>query len=174
MEVLPGEDIQQVKDVLAGNPRNLCLFVLGINTAYRANELVSITVGQVAHLTDGDKLEIKQSKNGRYRTATVIENAIIAIQDWLAVHPNPESSTPLFWSPKTGEALNSVYLTEMVKKLVFRSGAAGQIRLSYAAEDLGIPPAKDLRPISVATYASVWAFQRMADIGVSMHPARRN
>ena len=94
------EDIQRVKDVLSDNPRNLCLFILGINTAYRANELVSITVGQVAHLNAGDKLEIKQSKNGRYRAATLNENAIAAVQDWLAVHPDPAATNSLFWSPK--------------------------------------------------------------------------
>ena len=90
--------IQLVKDMLADNPRNLCLFTLGINTAYRANELVSITVGQVAHLKAGDKLAIKQSKNQRYRATTLNENAITAIQNWLAVHPDPKTAAPLFRS----------------------------------------------------------------------------
>ena len=33
--------------------RNYCLFVVGINTAWRANELLSIRVGQVRHLQAG-------------------------------------------------------------------------------------------------------------------------
>ena len=118
--------IQLVKDMLADNPRNLCLFTLGINTAYRANELVSITVGQVAHLKAGDKLAIKQSKNQRYRATTLNENAISAIQNWLAVHPDPRATAPLFRSAKTGEALNSVYLTEMVKTWCEDAGLKGK------------------------------------------------
>ena len=42
--------IKRIKRQLANKPRDLCLFTLGINTAYRANELVSIKVGQVDYL----------------------------------------------------------------------------------------------------------------------------
>ena len=38
------DDIARVKALLVNQPRNLCLFTLGINTAYRANELLSLTV----------------------------------------------------------------------------------------------------------------------------------
>ncbi len=44
-------------------PRNHCLFTLGINTAYRANELLSIRIGQVRDIQAGDVIELKQSKN---------------------------------------------------------------------------------------------------------------
>ncbi|MEP5154111.1 MAG: hypothetical protein ABJQ89_13950, partial [Planktotalea sp.] len=43
-------DIKAIKSRLSGNPRDLCLFTFGINTAYRAGEILSLTVGQVAHL----------------------------------------------------------------------------------------------------------------------------
>ena len=39
-------------------PRDLCLFTMGVDTAYRANELMSQTVGQVEHLEAGDRLEV--------------------------------------------------------------------------------------------------------------------
>ena len=55
--------IYKIKSQLAGQPRNYCLFVLGINTAYRASELLSIRVGHVAHLLPGDRLEVKQKNN---------------------------------------------------------------------------------------------------------------
>jgi integrase len=36
----------RIKKILADRPRDLCLFTLGINTAYRANELLSLKVGR--------------------------------------------------------------------------------------------------------------------------------
>ena len=54
--------IERIKKILADNPRDLCLFTLGINTAYRANELLSIRVEQVKDLEVGDHIDLKQSK----------------------------------------------------------------------------------------------------------------
>ena len=36
--------ISRIKKILGDQPRDLCLFTLGINTAYRANELLSLKV----------------------------------------------------------------------------------------------------------------------------------
>ena len=58
--------ISSIKRNLSRHPRNLCLFTLGINTAYRANEILSLNVGQVRHLQSGDILSIKQSKTREY------------------------------------------------------------------------------------------------------------
>ncbi|MEM9469486.1 MAG: tyrosine-type recombinase/integrase [Pseudomonadota bacterium] len=91
--------IARIKEHLKDKPRNLCLFTLGINTAYRANELLSLRIRHVDHLMVGDVLDIKQSKNSEYR-ATAINHAVYtALHTWLAVHPkgdDPES--PLFMS----------------------------------------------------------------------------
>ncbi len=43
-------DIRSIKKLLADNPRNLCLFTLGINTNLRASDLLSITVGHMVTL----------------------------------------------------------------------------------------------------------------------------
>lgn len=118
--------IARIKANLANNPRDLCLFTLGINTAYRACELVSITVGQVQHLKAGDHLRIRQSKNGKYRTATLNRAVIDTIQNWLKEHPAPSETAPLFRSKKTGEALTPITLTSMVKHWCETAGLNGQ------------------------------------------------
>jgi len=109
------KSIKRIKRILRNRRRDLCLFTLGINTAYRANELVSITVGQVDYLTAGDRLELKQSKNKKYRSTTLNEIVIDAIENWLAVHPDRRPGAPLFPSHKTKAALTSGTLTSMVK-----------------------------------------------------------
>ncbi|CAA0121091.1 Tyrosine recombinase XerC [Halioglobus japonicus] len=118
-------DIQSIKTLLADNPRDLCLFTLGINTAYRANELVSIRIGQIAHLRPGDRLDLKQSKNGKYRCTTMNDKVYAAVHDWLDVHPEPSADAPLFRSHKTREALSAVSVTALAKQWCAAIGLKG-------------------------------------------------
>ncbi len=74
------KDIETIKNNLAGNPRDFCLFTLGINTAFRANELLSIRVEQVRDLKVGDVLDLRQSKTKAYRQVTLNRKAVEAIQ----------------------------------------------------------------------------------------------
>jgi len=75
--------INKIKKALAPSPRNLALFVVGINTAYRASELLSIRLGQVRHLSAGDRLEVKQKKTKKYRAVTLNNGSVVAIQGLL-------------------------------------------------------------------------------------------
>ena len=75
--------INSLKKYLAPCPRNFALFVVGINTAYRASELLSIRVGQVRHLQPGDRLEVKQKKTKKYRAVTMNAGCYEAIQKLL-------------------------------------------------------------------------------------------
>src|SRR5688572_11803456 len=79
--------IANIKRILADKPRDLCLFTLGINTAFRANELLSIKVGQVRYLGVGDTLTIKQRKTGKYRSVVFNENVVGAIATYLRHTP---------------------------------------------------------------------------------------
>ena len=49
------KEIAPTKKLLEDTPRDYCLFTLGINTAFRANELLSIRAGQVKYLSAGDR-----------------------------------------------------------------------------------------------------------------------
>ncbi len=75
--------IENIKKILRDNPRNLCLFTLGMNTAYRANELLSIRLSQVRNLEVGDSLDLKQSKIRKYRMVTLNRPAVEAIRHYL-------------------------------------------------------------------------------------------
>ncbi len=75
--------INNLKKDLADSPRNFALLVVGINTAYRASELLAIRVGQVRHLNPGDRLEVKQKKTKKYRAVTINNGCHVAIQNLL-------------------------------------------------------------------------------------------
>ncbi|MEH6575675.1 MAG: tyrosine-type recombinase/integrase [Amphritea sp.] len=117
--------IATIKEYLTNTPRDLCLFTVGINTAYRANELLSISVGQVEHLNVGDLLELKQSKTGKYRATPLNRPAFESIQHWLAAYPAQRSPySPLFIS-RTGEALKVSTVSRMVKEWCRKAGLKG-------------------------------------------------
>lgn len=127
------QDIQKLKDVLADNPRDLCIFIFGINTAYRSKELVSITVGQVAHLKVGDRLEVKQTKNGKYRAVALNAPAYEAVQHCLSIHPCPTNlDAPLFFSKTTGKALKPNTVSKYAKGWCRRAGLQG----NYASHSM--------------------------------------
>jgi integrase len=106
-------DIRSIKKMLADSPRNLCLFVLGINTNLRASDLLRITVGQVRHCKAGDEITLKEKKTGKQRRITLNKSAVSAIQELLASAPLPDQS-PLFFSQR-GEVLTVPSVNRLVK-----------------------------------------------------------
>ncbi|MEZ5922018.1 MAG: tyrosine-type recombinase/integrase [Parvularculaceae bacterium] len=116
--------ILTIKTMLACKPRDLCLFVLGVNTAYRANELLSLTCGQVAHLQPGDVIDLKQRKTKKHRSATLNHAAAKSIRQWLAYHPGPSPDAPLFIS-RSGKALSVPTLSNMAKAWCADAGLLG-------------------------------------------------
>jgi integrase len=106
-------DIRSIKKMLADSPRNLCLFVLGINTNLRASDLLRIAVGQVRHCKAGDEITLKEKKTGKQRRITLNKSAVSAIHELLDSVPLPDSS-PLFFSQR-GEVLTVPSVNRLVK-----------------------------------------------------------
>ena len=109
------KDLTTIKKRLADNPRDFALFVVGINTAFRASELLALTVGQVRQLSPGDTLTVKEQKTGKKRDVTLNGAAHSAIQRLLATMPDATDTTPLFQSRKGDKALTVSTLNNMLK-----------------------------------------------------------
>lgn len=75
--------IKRLKSILRDSPRNYALFVLGINIAFRAGDLLRIKVGDVRGKKAGDDLLIKEEKTGNLRRVTLNEASIEAIEYYL-------------------------------------------------------------------------------------------
>jgi len=121
--------IARIKKMLRDHPRDLCLFVLGMNTAFRANELLSLKVGQVRSLLPGDVLLVKQSKTGKFRQVTVNNAVVEAISLHLAANPLMDDE-PLFMG-KRG-CLTVPTVSTMVKTWCENAGLKG----SYGSHTL--------------------------------------
>ena len=95
------KDIATIKKMLAGEPRNLALFIVGINTALRASDLARLTVAQVRHLSPGDDVEIREKKTGKARRVTMNKACIKVVRDLLKTK-SLRADDPLFKSKKGG------------------------------------------------------------------------
>lgn len=103
--------ISQIKNLLRGrgNYRNLLLFVVGINSALRISDLLSL---RVHHFFDEngqikDRFSIKELKRGK-RQEIIVNNSIKeAILEFKEHYPSLllNLNQPVFFNPKTNQAI---------------------------------------------------------------------
>jgi integrase len=108
MEVDPIRDlgkITEMKMILNGKGgRDRLLFIMGINTALRISDLLSLTVGDVMD-DEGQILktvELKERKTRKTRRFPLNESVRNALSDYLAERQCRNASEPLFPSQKGG------------------------------------------------------------------------
>lgn len=114
------KDIRRITANLTGHPRNLALFVVGINTNFRASDLLKIKVGDVRYLKPGEHFTSREKKTGKERFTTINEPAYEAIKALLATMPDAKDDEPLFQSRKSagknGKGLSVPTFSVMVKE----------------------------------------------------------
>jgi len=113
----------------AKKERDLCLFILGVNTAWRASELLSMRVWQVQDLKGNPMLTMKQPKTGEYRTTPLNRTAQVALRQWVAFYRKTYPSkfdpkAPLFPS-RTGCCLLVSSFSRNVKNWCIKAGLIG-------------------------------------------------
>lgn len=109
--------------------RDYALFTLGINTAFRAKELLSLTIEQVLYLQAGDALEVKQSKNGKHRAVTLNKTAHTALRQYMEGDHQLQQRmsvrhAPLFYSAR-GDVLTVPSVNNMLKDWCANAGIKG-------------------------------------------------
>lgn len=98
------------------SPRNLCLFVLGINTNLRASDLLRIKVEQVRHLQPGEEITLKEKKTQKQRRINLNRICIEAIQNLLRSKKYADDDFLFLSSRKNKKALTVSSLSTLVKK----------------------------------------------------------
>lgn len=69
------EGIRAIKELLRNQPRNYCLFTLGINSTMKVSELTEITVRQVKNLRPGGKIRV--NREGKKTKAFPMNNTCV-------------------------------------------------------------------------------------------------
>jgi integrase len=109
------KDIKAIKRILAYNPRNLCLFTIGINTNLRASVLVKLKVGQARYLKPMEEIELKETKTRKMRRISFNKTCINSIQNLLKHGPERPDNSYLFESQRGGP-LTVSSVTRLVKQ----------------------------------------------------------
>jgi integrase len=108
------KDIETIKKLLTDNPRNLCLFTLGINTNLRASDLLGIRVQQVRGLKPMDEITLMEKKTGNHRRINLNKSCIDAINRLLASRAYHDDDDEYLFIGQRGR-LTVPYLNYMVK-----------------------------------------------------------
>ncbi|MCL1941317.1 MAG: tyrosine-type recombinase/integrase [Synergistaceae bacterium] len=108
MEVDAIRSIEEISEMRAflrkKNMGHELLFVMGINTALRIGDLLSLSIGDVV----GESGEImkaiclKEQKTGKRKLVPVNESLKNALSGYLVEYPHRDHSAPLFTSKKGG------------------------------------------------------------------------
>ena len=109
------KDIKLIKKHLQDSPRNLCLFILGINTNLRASDLLQIQVDQVKNLPPERELLLKEKKTGKSRRINLNKACTQAIQNLLQTKKYNNDDDFLFQSKRKGQVLTVPSLSQLVK-----------------------------------------------------------
>lgn len=96
------EAISSIKDILSNNKRDMAIFTLGINSALRASDIVSLKIGVFQNLKVGDTITIREKKTKKVRLVAINESVFRSLQEYVKVRPRTSIEKPLFLSRKGG------------------------------------------------------------------------
>jgi len=123
------KDIKAIRTLLATAPRDLAIFVIGINTNLRASDLVRLKASQFQGMNPGDELILKEQKTGKTRRITMNKACIEVIRNLLASRPYQPDDF-LFMGQRG--PITSIYINHLVKKWT----AAINLKGNYGAHSL--------------------------------------
>ncbi|WP_031485430.1 tyrosine-type recombinase/integrase [Maridesulfovibrio frigidus] len=108
------KDIASLKKLLEENPRDLALFVLGINTNLRAVDLVELRVDQFVGAKVGDEIVLRENKTGKNRRITLSPTVLEAVRPWANQCRSLEEE--YLFSSRNGAPMAPNYVNKLVKK----------------------------------------------------------
>jgi site-specific recombinase XerD len=124
------DQIAYIKNMLRSKPRELLLFVLGINSGLRVCDIVRLKVKQFKNAQLGDIVAIIESKTGKPNYVLVNSAILEALQNYFA-KTEINDNDYLFWSQK-GKFLKTQRVRHMIQDWAAAAGAAGH----YGAHSL--------------------------------------
>jgi integrase len=126
------EDVDAIKKLLAGNPRDHLLFVMGINNGLRVGDLLKLKVRDLVHAKPGDTLPIIENKTGKPNVLVINKAVYKALRNYLE-NAEPEMDHFLFRSRK-GE--NNPLTVSAVNNYVKKWARALNLKENFGAHSL--------------------------------------
>lgn len=124
------KDLEAMREAVTGNPRNLALLTVGINTNLRSGEIVSIGTGQVRGLEEGGAIEVKEEGTRTGREVRLNADCVEAIRALIEAE-SLKDEDKLFQSQRGG-----VLTVDSVDKLVRKWCEAVNLQGNYGGDSL--------------------------------------
>ena len=107
--------VRSIKRLLADNSRDKLLFVMGVNSGLRVQDLLALKVSDVRGLKQGDRIAIIEKKTGKPNVLIVNKEILASMEDYFSEAENDDSNF-LFKSRKgRNYPLTTLTVTKMVK-----------------------------------------------------------
>jgi integrase len=139
--------IRSIKKLLAENPRDKLLFIMGINSGMRVQDLLQFRVKDVCHKAIGDRITLVEMKTGKENVLIINQEIYDAIKAYLACDEHDESHF-LF---KSRKGRNYPLTTFRVMKLIKSWTEALNIQGNFGAH----------------TLRKTWCYMQRKEFGVS-------
>lgn len=140
-------DIRSIKKLLSDSPRDKLLFVMGINSGLRAQDLLALKVHDVRHLKLGERLRLKEKKTGKENVLIVNKEIKQMLDEFLGTDGHDDAHF-LF---KSRKGANYPLTTFAVTKMVKRWAEAINLKGNFGAH----------------TLRKTWTFHQRKTFGVS-------
>ncbi|MEX5520004.1 site-specific integrase [Bacillus cereus] len=110
-------DIDKMKKALAGKPRDLLLFIFGINSALRISDILKLKVGDVRGKESISLKETKTRKSKRFHLNGSIKKAVAEL-----IPPTASNEDWLFPSRKGDKAISRIQAYRILNAAADRAG----------------------------------------------------
>jgi len=126
------KDVRSIKKLLADNLRDRLLFIMGINSGLRVQDLLALRIGAVSGLKAGDRITLKELKTGKENVLILNKEIKDALDGYLAVAEVVDNHY-LF---KSRKGKNYPLTTFAVTKYVKQWAAALNLKGNFGAHTL--------------------------------------
>ena len=139
--------IKAIKKLLADNPRDRLLFIMGINSGMRVQDLLQFRIKDVSHKAAGDRITLKEKKTGKENVLIINQEIFDAIRTYMAWGDHKESDFVF----KSRKGSNYPLTTFRVMKMIKSWTDAINLQGNYGAH----------------TLRKTWCYMQRTQFGVS-------
>lgn len=126
------KDIRNIKKLLQDNPRDLMMFVIGINSGLRVQDILSLKVADLMGRNIGDRISVKEKKTSKENVLIVNKEILEVFKSYLDAL-NPDEAHYLI---KSRKGKNYPLTTYRVTGLVKEWANALNIKGNFGAHSL--------------------------------------
>ena len=110
------KDIKSIKKLLSDNPRDRLLFIIGINSGLRVQDILSLKIKDVKLCKVGDRVAVLEKKTGKENVFIMNKEISASLQEYLTTI-DPIDNHFLFKSRKgRNSPLTTYAVTQMVQR----------------------------------------------------------